>query len=126
MNVMARSCEVVNKNSVCDLLRGVRNKNPNEDKIHLVLDNAPYNRARNVRSLAKELSIRILYLPPYSPNLNPIKRLWKFMKKTMITNRYYETYDDFKFSIMEFFSGIRKYRKELKILITDNFQLMGT
>ena len=126
LDVIARSCDIVNKDSVCDLLRAIKNKNPLEDKIYLVLDNAPYNRAKKVRKLAKKLGIRIIYLPPYSPNLNPIERLWKFMKKKMMANRYYDHFDDFKSSIMEFFRGIRKYKSELDTLINDNFQLMGT
>lgn len=126
MNVIARSCNVVNRDSICELLRAIRNKNPEKDKIYLVLDNAPYNRAKKVKKLAKKLKIRLLYLPPYSPNLNPIERLWKFMKKKMMANKYYDTFDDFKHEVMEFFRGIRKYRKELETLITDNFQLMGT
>jgi transposase len=49
------------------------------------------------------IKIRILYLPPYSSNLNPIERLWKFMKKKMIANKYYEEFFDFKMEVMEFF-----------------------
>jgi len=75
--------------------------------------------------LAKKLGIRILYLPPYSPNLNPIERLWKFMKKKVTANRYFEEFGDFKKTLMEFFRGIRKYRSELETLITDNFSVIG-
>ena len=71
---------------MCDLLRAIRRKNPEEKHLYLVLDNAPYNRAKSVQDLAKKLEIKILYLPPYSPNLNPIERLWKFMKKKMHAN----------------------------------------
>lgn len=126
MDVIARSCDIVNKDSVCDLIRAIRRKNPSEKHIYLVLDNAPYNRAKKVRALARKLKVKILYLPPYSPNLNPIERLWKFMKKKVLANQYFDDFDDFRISVMEFFRGIRKYRSELETLITDNFQLMGT
>lgn len=125
LDVIARSHETVNKSSVCDLLRAIRRKNPEEEKIYLVLDGAAYNRAREVKELAKELGIRILYLPPYSPNLNPIERLWKFMKKKVTANRYFDDFWDFKKSLMEFFRGIRKHRPELETLITDNFPILG-
>jgi transposase len=108
------------------MLRSIKRKNPEENKVYLVLDGAAYNRSKKVRDLAKELGIRLIYLPPYSPNLNPIERLWKFMKKKVTANRYYEEFDDFKNNLMEFFRGIRKYRSELETLITDNFSVIGT
>jgi transposase len=126
LDVIARSYDTINKQSICDLLRAIRRKNPNEDKIYLVLDGAAYNRAKAVRKLARKLKIRILYLPPYSPNLNPIERLWKFMKKKVTANRYFEEFDDFKHTVMEFFRGIRKYKSELETLLTDNFPILGT
>ena len=48
------------------------------------------------------------------------------MKKKVTANRYFEEFDDFKKTLMEFFRGIRKYRRELKSLITDNFPILGT
>ena len=124
LDVIARSCETVNKSSICDLLRAIRQKSPDEKNIYLVFDNARYNRAKTVKKLAKKLKIKILYLPPYSPNLNPIERLWKFMKKKVMANRHYENLGEFQKALTQFFRGIRKYRDELKSLITDNFQIM--
>lgn len=126
LDVISRSYDTINKQSICELLRSIRRKNPNENKIYLVLDGAAYNRAKKVKMLAKELKIRILYLPPYSPNLNPIERLWKFMKKKVTANRYFEEFTEFKKTLMEFFRGIRKYKSELETLITDNFSVLGT
>ena len=81
LDVVARSYQTINKNSVCDILRAIRRKNPREKRIYLVLDGAGYNKHRKVKKLAKELGIKILYLPPYSPNLNPIERLWKIYEE---------------------------------------------
>ena len=97
-----------------------------EKYLYLVLDNAPYNRSKRVRDLAGELGLKILYLPPYSPNLNPIERLWKFMKKRVLSNRYFEDLETFRKELMLFMRGIRKYKDELSTLITDNFQVMET
>lgn len=123
-DVIARTCKTVNQRSMCELLHAIRRKNPDEEHLYLVLDNAPYNRAKSLRRLAKRLRIKILYLPPYSPNLNPIERLWKFMKKKMMANRHYETLAEFKGALSEFFRGIRKYWPEMETLLTDNFQIM--
>lgn len=126
LNVIAKSFDTINKQSICEILRSIRRKNPSEEKIYFILDGAAYNRAKVVKNLAKNLGIKILYLPPYSPNLNPIERLWKFMKKKVTANRYFEEFDDFRKTLMEFFRGIRKYRSELETLITDNFSVLGT
>ena len=89
LSVVSRSCDRVNGMSMRGLLRAVRAKHPRERDLYIVLDNAPYNKSNRVRDLAKELGIKILYLPPYSPNLNPIERLWKFIKKKVMANRYF-------------------------------------
>ena len=126
LNVVSRSCKRVNGSSMCDLLRAIRLKHPKARKIHLILDNAPYNKSNQVRDLARELKIKILYLPAYSPNLNPIERLWKFMKKKVMANRYYPDLETFQKELMLFLRGIRKHRQELSTLITDNFHIVKT
>jgi transposase len=90
------------------------------------MDGAAYNKAKEVKEKAKMLKIKLIYLPPYSPNLNPIERLWKFMKKKVSANKFYEQFDDFKKSTMEFFRCIRKHHCELRTLLNDNFSTIGT
>ena len=62
-------------------------------------------------------------MPPYSPNLNLIERLWKFMKKKITYDQYYEKFSVFREEIMEFFENIKEYRLELESLMTEKFQL---
>ena len=126
LDIIARTHKTINSIAICDLLLAIRRKNPSENKIYAILDGAGYNRAKETRDFAKKLGIKLIYLPPYSPNLNPIERLWKFMKKKVTANRYYEEFDDFKSSLTTFFRYIRKYRPELESLLTDNFPILGT
>jgi transposase len=70
--------------------------------------------------------VQIIFLPPYSPNLNLIERLWRFLKKIVLYNRYYERFADFKGAILKFFANIKQYRSELKSLMTLNFHTLGT
>ena len=126
LSVVSRSCKRVNGSSMCDLLRAVRRKHPKEKNLYMVLDNAGYNRSYKVRDLGKELGIGIIYLPSYSPNLNPIERLWKFMKKKVMTNTYFPDVETFQEELMLFLRGIRKHRQELSTLITDNFHIVKT
>ena len=121
LSVVSRSCKKVNGQSMSDLLRAVRRRHPKERNLYMVMDNAGYNKSYQVQNLAEELGIRIMYLPPYSPNLNPIERLWKFMKKKVMANTYYPDVKTFQQELMLFLRGIRKHRQELSTLITDNF-----
>ena len=125
-DVITRSYKTINQHSVCDFLKALRKKNPGKTKIVVVLDNANYYRAVSVRKLAKKLGIRLMYLPPYAPNLNSVERLWKFMKSKAMPNQYCESFSIWKTEMMSFFRGIRKYREDLESLITDNFQIVGT
>ena len=68
---------------VCRLLHKLRAANPGQ-VVLLVLDNVRYQRTRRVRALARRLRIRLLFLPPYSPNLNLIERFWKFLRKKIM------------------------------------------
>ena len=127
LNVVSRSCKRVNKHSMRELLRAVRARHPARDKkLCLVLDNAPYNRAFQVRDLASNLGIKLLYLPPFSPNLNPIERFWKFVKNKAIANNYFPDVETFRKELMLFLRGVRKYKPELFTLITDKFHIIET
>ena len=70
--------------------------------------------------------MQIIFLPPYSPNLNLIERFWRFLKKIVLYNRYYERFADFKGATLKFFANIKQYRSELKSLMTPNFHTLGT
>lgn len=81
-----------------------------------------YHCSKLVREFAIELRIEIHYLPPYSPNLNPIERLWKIMHEEVTYNRYYQKFSDFTEAIQHFFRHIGKKKSLLADRITDNFQ----
>lgn len=91
--------------------------------ITLVLDNARYQHCRFIKSLAAELHIELLFLPPYSPNLNLIERLWKFVKKQCLYSRYYEKFADFKQAIEDCLAAVSStFKEQLTSLLTLNFQ----
>jgi len=69
----------------------------------------------------------MLFLPPYSsPNLNLIERLWRFLKKIVLYNQYYEKFLDFKVAILNFFENIKQYKLELQSLMTLKFRTLGS
>ncbi len=62
---------------------------------------------------------------PYSPNLNLIERYWKFFKKKVLNNRYYETFGEFKLACERFFRKRKKYLPELQALLTEYFHIQA-
>jgi len=74
LDMVTRTCDWVNADSICDLLKALKSKNPTGEVIHLIMDSARYNRSAKVKAIGSELGIVLVYLPPYSPNLNPIDR----------------------------------------------------
>ena len=91
--------------------------------ITLVMDNASYQRCHFVRDLATALGIELLFLPSYSPNLNLIERLWRFVKNKCLYSTYYEKFPDFKQAISDCIAESNgKYRQELASLLTLKFQ----
>ena len=102
----------------------VKKTYPDAPKITIFLDNAKYNVAYEVQEKAADLGIVLSFLPPYSPNLNLIERLWKFFKKTIIKDTYYPNFGEFYQAIYDFFGNIEEYYEQLKTLITLKFQII--
>jgi len=101
----------ITASEVCDMLRKVAGEYVGKP-IHIVLDNARYQKCEVVRGLAMELGITIHYMPPYSPNLNLIERLWKHVKSKLRT-KYYDRFDEFKDTIDAIIDDTDKGSKEL-------------
>ncbi len=94
-----------------------------DKSIAIVLDNARYQHCFVVKTVAKSLGIHLLFLSPYSPNLNIIKRLWKFTKKKILYAKYYNNPKGFHEAIQNFFKNISEnFQSELKTLLTLKFQ----
>ena len=92
--------------------------------ITLVLDNARYQKCAVVKALAASLGIELLYLPSYSPNLNLIERLWKFVKKECLGCRVLPTYEAFTRAIDDCLANLNtRYKHQMKTLLNLEFQL---
>jgi len=112
----------INSNSVAALLQQLYDLNLGIP-ITLVLDNARYQKNAYIMALAQSLNIELLYLPPYSPNLNLIERLWKFVKKEVLYAKYYDDFTAFQAAIATCLAQTHTtYKKELDSLLTLKFQ----
>jgi transposase len=113
---------VVNTETMCDLLRAVA-AGGLIGTVTLVLDNARYQRNAVVMALAAELKIELLFLPSYSPNLNLIERLWRFMKRKAAYGKYHPTFAEFKAAIQDVLDRVpTTHTDKLASLMTLNFQ----
>lgn len=120
--VMVTNDTYITATTVCELLHALAAQHVGVP-ITLVLDNARYQKCRIVAELAASLQIELLYLPAYSPNLNLIERLWKFVKKTCLYSKYYAHFTDFKQAISDCLAQTHTtYKNELYSLLTLNFQ----
>ena len=87
------------------------------------LDNARYQRNKVVQNLAIELSITLLFLPSYSPNLNLIERLWGFAKRKSVYGKYHPNFASFRAAIEDTLTRVpTTHADKLASLMTLRFQ----
>ena len=110
--------------SICDFLWKLRQSNLEKKRIHVIWDNARPHKNTAVHAYAKRLKIKLHYLPPYSPNLNPVERMWKLMHEHIRYNKYYEKFSEFTEATLGFFKNIGRKKNILRGRITDNFQVL--
>jgi transposase len=129
--VMVQEDTTLNAEATIRFFRKVEEAYPGKVRVHMFVDNAPYYRNKKVRQFLETSKIKLHFLPPYSPNLNPIERLWKWMKARVIYNTYYEDFDDFRLAIMGFFALLNtlasesELAKSLRSRVSDNFRPIG-
>lgn len=96
-----------------------------EGKIYIVLDNARYYHSIIVKDFLKEHPRIVLkFIPPYSPNLNIIERLWKILKQKVVYNKFYLKFDDFRRKVLHFLENKIWLNDQFKNILTDNFQII--
>jgi transposase len=106
------------------LLEALRAKHPETEKFLLYLDNARYDSKPCVKEwLARHREFRLVPLPAYSPNLNLIERLWKFLRKKAL-NRWHVTFEAMQGAVAEVLDRLGDYRDELATLMTERFAIV--
>ena len=123
MKVVSCHPDYVNAETTVSFFDRLNAAYPCATKIHVILDQSGYHRSQLVKEAAPEKNIELHYLPPYSPNLNPIERLWKVMNEEVRNNVFFASAKDFRAAISAFFEKkIVQMGQSLKERINDNFQ----
>jgi len=116
----------INHLSVIELLEKIRDRHKHSViPISVFLNNAKYQICKAVTEKAVSLNIEMMFLPSYSPNLNLIERLWKWLKKDCLNCKYYDKFCEFKAAIDFSLNKIikKQVQKEMDSILTLNFQL---
>ena len=126
MDVTIDAYETIDSKATTAHFKKLREKYPNAPTIHLILDQGPYNKSLETKKAAKEYGITLHYLPPYSPNLNPIERLWKVMNEHVRNNVFFESVKEFREKILAFFELKWADISHLMVdRINDHFQIIN-
>lgn len=127
MQVTIGSYETIDSETMVQYFDHLKAAYPKAPKIHLILDQGPYNISILTRDAAKKRGIQLHYLPPYSPNLNPIERLWKVMNEHVRNNRVFESAKEFRREITNFFDVTwPQIAMASTDRINDNFQRLNS
>src|SRR3990167_10897133 len=98
--------ETINSASVISFFKQLEIEYAAVPRIHLILDQAGYHTSEALSEYIKGTRIELHFLPAYSPNLNPIERLWKVMNETVRNNRFFKSAKDFREEIARLFNEI--------------------
>ena len=122
MKVLTKEYETIDAEAMVDFLKKLENSS-SAKTIYVIMDNARANKNKKIEEFLTTSKIKIRYLPPYSPNLNPIERLWKIMREKKMYNKYYETSVSFFQEIRSFFKDeVPKSAHTWSGRINDNFE----
>ncbi len=123
-DVIIREDYTINAQSTIKLFEQIQDEYKKTKTIYIFSDNARYYKCKLVTEYLKTSRIKLIFLPPYSPNLNLIERLWKFMRKKVINVMYYPNFESFKNAIRNFFSNINNYKDDIRKFIGNKFQII--
>ena len=125
LHCVLREDSTIDSKSTLNLIKEVEKKNPFAEKIYMITDNASYYHSESVKEYLATSKVEFVYLPPYSPNLNLIERLWKFFHKEVLYNSYYEHFIEFKEAAFMFFKNLKIYKKELRSLLSEKVEFVA-
>lgn len=125
LNLVTTFPEKVDSSSIEEHFKKLRRLHPNHKTLHVILDQGSYNCSTATAAAAAALGIQLWLLPPYSPNLNLIERMWKFMNEKVRNNVSFENYEAFARAVKDFFQKRwRSLKNSSWERFADDFQVL--
>jgi transposase len=89
-----------------------------QGRIYLILDNARWHRAKDLKDFFESNQDRLvrIFLPPYSPELNPVERVWRITRRQVTHNRYFQSVEALRIALVSQFSRWEQSNSTLKVL----------
>lgn len=101
------SCPTLKATGLISFFTDLLEQYPTGD-LYIILDNARVHHAKKVQEFIDfHERIHLIYLPPYSPDLNPIEKFWKFVRQQITHNTYYPEFEEFQTTIVDFLSSFK-------------------
>lgn len=89
--------DMINAESTIKLFEKIEMTYSESAKVTVICDNARYYRSKLLKAYLENSSIELMFLPLLTPsNFNLIERYWKYFKKIVLYNNYYDTFQKFK------------------------------
>ena len=114
----------VNAQSTRRLYEQLLAAHPDKARIYVICDNARYYKNKELRAWLADKPICQVFLPPYSPNLNLIERLWKYLRQKIINSTFYRTKGQFRTAVLDFFDRLPEFGHDLTSLLTRKFHIL--
>lgn len=126
MQAVTHFADTLNAETTLELFDKIQGSYPHKAVVHLIIDNARYYKNKAVVAYLNDPSCRIKlkFLPPYSPNLNFIERLWHFLKKYIIGIKRRQTFKEFEADVRDFFDHMGDYEVRLRQFIGTQMHLI--
>lgn len=125
-DILVHESKTINAESTIDFFKEIEDyyEETKIKRIQIIVDNAKYYKNEKVKKYIETSRIELLFLPPYSPNLNLIERVWKLLRKKVINSQYYDTFNKFRDAVLDFFKNSAELKSEIKQFVGNNLHLL--
>ncbi|HHD80341.1 MAG TPA: IS630 family transposase [Campylobacterales bacterium] len=124
-DILVHESKTINAESTIEFFKEIEDyyEETKIKRIQIIVDNAKYYKNKTVKKYIETSRIELLFLPPYSPNLNLIERVWKLLRKKIINSHYYEKFKEFKEAVLGFFENSENMKSEIEQFVGNKMHL---
>ncbi len=125
-DILVHESKTINAESTIEFFKKIEDyyEETKTKRIRIIVDNAKYYKNKMVKKYIETSRIELLFLPPYSPNLNLIERVWKLLRKKVINSHYYDTFNKFRDAVLDFFKNSADIKTEIKQFVGNKMHLL--